>query len=129
MKTSILFLLLSFGFGNQLLAQGFYAKLGGGYALPMGSQNWKDLLLYPVSNSFSIKKQVVKYHSGDAVQRQSILVEYAPLAYSPPVIFVETPPFERRREDYFDDDQYGLLQASILRGIARQIEGAEHGKA
>jgi hypothetical protein len=30
------------------------------------------------------------------------------LAYSLPVIFVETPPFERRREDYFDDEQFGL---------------------
>ena len=30
------------------------------------------------------------------------------------MIFVETPPFTRRREDYFDDDQYGLLQAVLM---------------
>lgn len=36
------------------------------------------------------------------------------MAYSLSVIFVETPPFERRREDYFDDEQFGLLQAALM---------------
>jgi hypothetical protein len=30
------------------------------------------------------------------------------------VIFVETPPFERLREAYFDDDEYSLLQAALI---------------
>jgi mRNA-degrading endonuclease RelE of RelBE toxin-antitoxin system len=51
---------------------------------------------------------------GDADQREEILAYYTPLAYSLPVIFVETPPFERRREDYFDDEQFGMLQASLM---------------
>jgi mRNA-degrading endonuclease RelE of RelBE toxin-antitoxin system len=30
------------------------------------------------------------------------------------LIFVEAPSFEKRREDYFDDDQYRLLQAALM---------------
>jgi hypothetical protein len=30
------------------------------------------------------------------------------------VIFVETPPFARLREAYFDDDEYSLLQAALI---------------
>lgn len=36
------------------------------------------------------------------------------MAYSKVVIFIETPPFERIRDDYFDDDQYQLLQAALM---------------
>lgn len=52
--------------------------------------------------------------AGDADPCEEIVACYTPLAYSLPVIFVETPPFERRREDYFDDRQYGLLQAALM---------------
>ena len=30
------------------------------------------------------------------------------------MIFIETPPFERLRADYLDDDQYRLLQAVLM---------------
>lgn len=36
------------------------------------------------------------------------------MAYSPLTIFVETPLFERLRDDYFDDDEYSLLQAALI---------------
>jgi mRNA-degrading endonuclease RelE of RelBE toxin-antitoxin system len=36
------------------------------------------------------------------------------MAYSGAVIFVETPSFTRRWDDYFDDDQYSLLQAALM---------------
>lgn len=51
---------------------------------------------------------------GAADPCEEIIAGYTPLAYSVPVIFVETPPFERRREDYFDDKQFGLLQAALM---------------
>ena len=30
------------------------------------------------------------------------------------MIFIETPAFERMREDYLNDDQYRLLQAALM---------------